>query len=97
MTPYRGIGANIALKDAVGLRDALVAGQRGEKPLFDAINGYETAMRDYGFKAVRNSLKAMQEVTGRGPLALLLSRAVLRAIDRLPPVKRMVARGMGEE
>ena len=22
MTPYRGIGANIALKDAVGLRDA---------------------------------------------------------------------------
>jgi salicylate hydroxylase len=97
MTPYRGIGANIALKDAVGLRDALVAAQRGEKPLFDAINGYETAMRDYGFKAVRNSLKAMQEVTGRGPLALALSRGVLRAIDRLPPVKRMMARGMGEE
>jgi len=97
MTPYRGIGANIALKDAVGLRNALVAAQRGEKPLFDAINGYETAMRDYGFKAVRNSLNAMQEVTGRGPLALALSRGVLRAIDRLPPVKRMMARGMGEE
>jgi salicylate hydroxylase len=97
MTPYRGIGANVALKDAVGLRDALVAGQRGEKPLFDAINGYETAMRDYGFKAVHNSLKAMQEVTGRGPLALALSRGVFRAIDRLPPVKRMMARGMGEE
>jgi salicylate hydroxylase len=97
MTPYRGIGANIALKDAVGLRDALVAAQRGEKPLLDAINGYETAMRDYGFKAVRNSLKAMREVTGRGPLSLTLSRGVLRAIDRLPPVKRMMARGMGEE
>ena len=97
MTPYRGIGANVALKDAVGLRDALLAAQRGEKPLFDAINSYETAMRDYGFKAVRNSLKAMQEVTGRGPLSLALSRGVLRAIDRLPPVKRMMARGMGEE
>jgi 2-polyprenyl-6-methoxyphenol hydroxylase-like FAD-dependent oxidoreductase len=97
MTPYRGIGANIALKDAVGLRDALLAAQRGEKPLLDAINGYETAMRDYGFKAVRNSLKAMQEVTGRGRLALAVSRGVLRAIDRLPPVKRMMARGMGEE
>jgi salicylate hydroxylase len=97
MTPYRGIGANIALKDAVGLRDALVAAQCGEKPLIDAINGYESAMRGYGFKAVRNSLKAMQEVTGRGPLALALARGVWRAIDRLPPVKRMMARGMGEE
>jgi 2-polyprenyl-6-methoxyphenol hydroxylase-like FAD-dependent oxidoreductase len=97
MTPYRGIGANIALKDAVGLRDALVAAQRGEKPLLDAINGYETAMRDYGFKAVRNSLKAMQEVTRRGRFALALSRAGLRLVDRLPPVKRMMARGMGEE
>jgi FAD binding domain-containing protein len=29
MTPYRGIGANVALKDAVRLRDALVAAQRG--------------------------------------------------------------------
>jgi 2-polyprenyl-6-methoxyphenol hydroxylase-like FAD-dependent oxidoreductase len=97
MTPYRGIGANIALKDAVGLRDALVAAQRGEKLLLDAIHGYETAMRDYGFKAVRNSLKAMQEVTGRGRFALALSRAGLRLVDRLPPVKRMMARGMGEE
>jgi 2-polyprenyl-6-methoxyphenol hydroxylase-like FAD-dependent oxidoreductase len=97
MTPYRGIGANIALKDADGLRDALVAAQRGEKPLFDAINGYESAMRDYGFKAVGNSLKAMQQVTGHGRFALALSRAGLRLVDRLPPVKRMMARGMGKE
>src|SRR5262249_6472740 len=96
-TPYRGIGANIALKDAVGLRDALVAAQRGEKPLLDAINGYENAMRDYGFQAVHNSFKAMQDGTGRGTLALALSRGVLRAIDRVPAVKRMMARVMGEE
>jgi 2-polyprenyl-6-methoxyphenol hydroxylase-like FAD-dependent oxidoreductase len=97
MTPYRGIGANIALKDAVGLRDALVAAQRGDAPLLDAIAGYEAQMRDYGFKAVRNSLQAMQQTTGQGPIAMALSRTAFRLIDRLPPLKRRMARGMGEE
>jgi 2-polyprenyl-6-methoxyphenol hydroxylase-like FAD-dependent oxidoreductase len=97
MTPYRGIGANIALKDAVRLRDALVAAQHGETPLLDAISGYETGMRDYGFKAVGNSLQAMQQITGQGPLAMALSRTAFRLIDRLPPIKRRMARGLGEE
>jgi 2-polyprenyl-6-methoxyphenol hydroxylase-like FAD-dependent oxidoreductase len=97
MTPYRGIGANIALKDAVRLRDALVAAQRGETPLLAAIGDYEVQMRDYGFKAVRNSLAAMKQTTGQGPLAMALSRTVFRMIDRLPGVKRMMARGLGEE
>ncbi len=97
MTPYRGIGANIALKDAVRLRDALVAAQRGERPLLDAIGGYEAAMRDYGFKAVGNSLKAMEQTTGQGPIALALSRSAMRLIDKLPPVKRMMAKRMGDE
>ena len=97
MTPYRGIGANIALKDAVRLRDALVAAQRGDAPLLDAIGGYEAQMRDYGFKAVRNSLRAMQQTTGQGPIAMALSRTVFRLIDRLPPLKRRMARGLGEE
>ena len=97
MTPYRGIGANIALKDAVRLRDALVAAQHGKQPLIAAIHDYEAAMLDYGFKAVRNSLKAMQQTTGQGPIAMALSRAVLRAIDLTPPLKRAMARGLGEE
>jgi 2-polyprenyl-6-methoxyphenol hydroxylase-like FAD-dependent oxidoreductase len=97
MTPYRGIGANIAVKDAVRLRDALVAAQHGETPLLDAISGYETGMRDYGFKAVGNSLQAMQQITGQGPLAMALSRTAFRLIDRLPPIKRRMARGLGEE
>jgi 2-polyprenyl-6-methoxyphenol hydroxylase-like FAD-dependent oxidoreductase len=97
MTPYRGIGANIALKDAVRLRDALVAVQRNETPLIEAIGGYEPGMRDYGFKAVRNSLHAMQQTTGQGPIAMALSRTAFRLIDRLPPLKRRMARGLGEE
>jgi salicylate hydroxylase len=97
MTPYRGIGANIALKDAVHLRDALVAAQRGETPVLAAIGGYEAGMRDYGFKAVRNSLAAMRQTTGQGPIAMALSRTAFRVIDRFPLVKRMMARGLGEE
>jgi salicylate hydroxylase len=97
MTPYRGIGANIALKDAVRLRDALVTAQRGDAPLLEAIGGYEAAMRDYGFKAVRNSLQAMQQTTGQGPIAMALSRAALRLINKVPPLKRKMAEGMGED
>src|SRR5215470_13662144 len=57
MTPYRGIGANIAIKDAARLKRALVAAHRGDCHLVDAIHDYETGMLDYGFRAVRNSLK----------------------------------------
>jgi len=97
MTPYRGIGANVALKDAVRLRDALVRADLGEAPLNEAIGGYETEMRRYGFAAVRNSLKAMQQVTAQGPIGLALSRAMFRLVDRLPPVKRLMFRRMGDE
>jgi salicylate hydroxylase len=97
MTPYRGIGANIALKDAVRLRDALVEADRGERNLIDAINGYEAGMINYGFEAVRNSLRAMQQTTTDSAVSRLLSRAAFRAIDRLPPVKRLFAAGLGNE
>jgi 2-polyprenyl-6-methoxyphenol hydroxylase-like FAD-dependent oxidoreductase len=97
MTPYRGIGANIALKDAVRLRDALVAADRGERPLLDAIHDYEAGMIDYGFKAVRNSLRAMEQTTTDNALGRIASRAAFRAIDRLPPVKRWFAASLGNE
>jgi 2-polyprenyl-6-methoxyphenol hydroxylase-like FAD-dependent oxidoreductase len=41
MTPYRGIGANVALKDAMRLRDALLPAHDGGVPLLQAIEGYE--------------------------------------------------------
>jgi len=97
MTPYRGIGANVALKGALGLACALIAADRGERPLFDAIQGYEAGMRDYGFLAVRASLKAMQQAMPDNRAKLALSRAVFRIVDRLPPLKRAMFRGMGDE
>jgi 2-polyprenyl-6-methoxyphenol hydroxylase-like FAD-dependent oxidoreductase len=97
MTPFRGIGANIALKDAVRLRDAIVAGESGERPLLDAIQAYEAEMLRYGFAAVKNSLRAMEQTVGENELGRTFSRAAFRVIDRLPPVKRWMFRRMGDE
>ena len=85
MTPYRGIGANVAIKDAARLNRALVAAHRGERHLLEAIHDYEAGMRDYGFRAVRNSLKAMHQTVTDSRLSLLLSRLTMRAIDARPP------------
>jgi len=54
-------------------------------------------MLDYGFRAVRNSLKAMHQTVTDSLSALMLSRLTFRAINALPPVKRIVAKRMGEE
>jgi 2-polyprenyl-6-methoxyphenol hydroxylase-like FAD-dependent oxidoreductase len=97
MTPYRGIGANVALKDAVSLRDALVAVDCGERPLIEAIQAYESRMIDYGFKAVRDSLQAMQQAMTDNEVARVVSRVAFRTIDRLPPAKRWFARNLGNE
>jgi 2-polyprenyl-6-methoxyphenol hydroxylase-like FAD-dependent oxidoreductase len=97
MTPYRGIGANVAIKDAARLKHTLVAAHNGERDAVEAIHDYETGMWDYGFRAVRNSLKAMRQTVTDSRPSLTLSRLTLRAINALPPVKRRVASRLGEE
>ena len=97
MTPYRGIGANMALEDAVRLKRALVAAARGKRDLRDAVGIYETEMRRYGFRAARNSLKAMRQSVDAGQLGLTWQRLMLRTIDRIGPLKRWVAGRMGRD
>jgi salicylate hydroxylase len=97
MTPYRGIGANVALKDAVRLCRALTVADRGERPLLEAIHGYEAEMLDYGFRAVRTSLQAMQQAIPQNRARLLVSRMMFRIADRLPPLKRWMFSNMGAE
>jgi 2-polyprenyl-6-methoxyphenol hydroxylase-like FAD-dependent oxidoreductase len=97
MTPYRGIGANIALKDAMGLCHALTAASRGQRPVLEAIHDYETGMIDYGFHAVRTSLNAMHQAIVESSLRTMLSRRVLRLINRVPALKRGMLERMGEE
>jgi 2-polyprenyl-6-methoxyphenol hydroxylase-like FAD-dependent oxidoreductase len=97
MTPYRGIGANVALKDAMYLCRALAAANRNERPVLEAIHDYETAMVDYGFRAVRTSLQAMNQAIVDNAVKSRLSRLALRVVNRVPPLKRRVFARMGEE
>jgi 2-polyprenyl-6-methoxyphenol hydroxylase-like FAD-dependent oxidoreductase len=55
MSPGRGEGANIALKDAQMLTRALRRAAAGTISLASAIRGYEADMLEYGFKAVADS------------------------------------------
>jgi 2-polyprenyl-6-methoxyphenol hydroxylase-like FAD-dependent oxidoreductase len=55
MSPGRGDGANIALKDAQMLVRALRRTASGTAPLASAIRGYEAEMLQYGFQAVADS------------------------------------------
>jgi 2-polyprenyl-6-methoxyphenol hydroxylase-like FAD-dependent oxidoreductase len=97
MTPYRGIGANVALKDAVRLCRALTMANRSERPVIEGIRDYETDMIDYGFRAVRTSLHAMHQAVMEAQARLTLSRAVLRIINCVPPLKRRMLNRMGED
>ena len=55
MSPGRGEGANIALKDALVLLRALQRVASGTASLASAIRGYEAEMFQYGFQAVADS------------------------------------------
>lgn len=56
MSPGRGDGANISLRDAHVLHMALARAAAGEVSLTEAKREYETEMLEYGFKAVAASL-----------------------------------------
>lgn len=96
MTPYKGIGANVALRDAGLLCRQLVAARRGAQPLLRAIGAYEDAMRDYGFAAVRDSLHTMEQAVGPRGWGFAIAKAGMRALNALPPVKRFVFRRMAD-
>jgi Transposase IS116/IS110/IS902 family len=84
-------------KDAMRLCHALTAASRGQRPLLAAIHDYEAGMIDYGFRAVRTSLDAMNQAIVESRLRAMLSRMVLRFINRVPPLKRRMVERMGEE
>jgi 2-polyprenyl-6-methoxyphenol hydroxylase-like FAD-dependent oxidoreductase len=88
MTPYRGIGGNIALKDAALLTAQLTQAHRGEKPLLKAIGEYEASMREYAFAAVADSLKAMKQFTGQKKYpASSMFKTGMRVVNAIPRLK----------
>ncbi|MEV0148653.1 MULTISPECIES: NAD(P)/FAD-dependent oxidoreductase [unclassified Nonomuraea] len=86
MTPMRGIGANTALRDARLLCQALTSGR---DPV-DAIAWYESRMREYGFAAVRDSLRAAHQFVGESRVGRLGFKTFLRTVQRVPRLKEKV-------
>jgi 2-polyprenyl-6-methoxyphenol hydroxylase-like FAD-dependent oxidoreductase len=97
MTPYRGIGANIAIRDAALLCRNLRDAARGNCSVEAAISDYERQMRDYGFAAVRSSLKALQQSVADKGIGFRLTKLFFRAVNATPPLKRLVFADLGEE
>jgi salicylate hydroxylase len=90
MTPFRGVGANTALRDAALLSRNLIAAFRGDRGLLDAIADYEAAMTDYGFAAVRDSLRTARQFISDNRVGRRMFRIVLRVFSAVPPLKRKV-------
>jgi 2-polyprenyl-6-methoxyphenol hydroxylase-like FAD-dependent oxidoreductase len=89
MTPYRGVGGNIALKDAALLTSHIIRAHRGQTPLLQAISEYETSMRQYAFAAVEDSLKAMKQFTGPKKYpAFSIFKTGMRVANAVPKLKR---------
>jgi 2-polyprenyl-6-methoxyphenol hydroxylase-like FAD-dependent oxidoreductase len=97
MTPYRGIGANIALRDAALLCRKLVAAAEGETPIEAAIHDYESQMRDYGFAAVRSSLQALEQAVGDKGIGFRCAKLFFRTANAAPPLKRLAFANFGED
>ncbi|WP_433515095.1 FAD-dependent oxidoreductase [Nonomuraea sp. CA-143628] len=86
MTPMRGIGANTALRDARLLCLALTGG----RDTVEAIAEYEERMREYGFAAVRDSLRAAEQFIGESRAARMGFKTFLRTVQRFPSLKAKV-------
>ncbi|MEV0246076.1 FAD-dependent monooxygenase [Nocardia sp. NPDC050712] len=95
MTPFGGIGANTALRDAQSLCRALIAADRGEQELLSGIHEYEAQMIDYGFDAVRTSLKAANQSVSDNRLARTAGRLFFRTANAVPVIKRKMFAELG--
>jgi 2-polyprenyl-6-methoxyphenol hydroxylase-like FAD-dependent oxidoreductase len=89
MTPFRGMGANTALRDAAALRQTLVAVSRGERELLSGVANYERNMIDYGFATVRASLANMQRLHAESVFSRFATKALFRVADAFPPLQGM--------
>jgi 2-polyprenyl-6-methoxyphenol hydroxylase-like FAD-dependent oxidoreductase len=87
MTPYQGMGANMALRDAAALREAIMSIASGRSDPVTALRAYEREMLDRGFAAVNASLKQMRRFHSRSPAARLFSRGVMRVVDMARPLQ----------
>ncbi|WP_410666092.1 FAD-dependent oxidoreductase [Amycolatopsis sp. lyj-84] len=87
MTPFRGIGANTALRDARLLcRNLVAARETGD--VRTAVADYERQMRDYGFAAVRDSERSARQFVSENRVSRAMARGMFRFFQAVPPLKR---------
>jgi salicylate hydroxylase len=95
MTPMAGVGANTALRDAALLCAKLAEVDAGATALLPALRDYERQMLDYGFSAVRQSLRNARQAGSTSHLARAAFRGTLRTVDAVPPLRRRMAATLG--
>jgi 2-polyprenyl-6-methoxyphenol hydroxylase-like FAD-dependent oxidoreductase len=95
MTPMGGIGANTALRDANLLRQQLIEVARGRADLTAAVAGYERQMLDYGFQAVKMSLRNTLQAGTPNRMRTAMFKTGLRVVNAVPPLKRKMAASFG--
>jgi 2-polyprenyl-6-methoxyphenol hydroxylase-like FAD-dependent oxidoreductase len=91
MTPMAGIGANTALRDADGLRQALLA--PGEDGPTARVGRYEEQMRGYANQALALSTRNARNAASPRRLPRLAFRSALRIAESVPPAKRRMFGG----
>jgi 2-polyprenyl-6-methoxyphenol hydroxylase-like FAD-dependent oxidoreductase len=96
MTPMGGIGANTALRDADLLCRQLTTVRHGRQALVPAVHEYERQMLDYGFVAVKTSLRNTRQAGSASPTARRAFRAILRLANRVPAMKRRMFSDIGQ-
>jgi salicylate hydroxylase len=95
MTPMAGIGANTALRDAALLCGKLTEVQNGTTAVLPALHDYERQMLDYGFAAVRESLRNARQAGSTSRAARRAFRATLRTVGAVGPLRRRMAARLG--
>ena len=95
MTPMGGIGANTALRDTDLLRRQLIAVSRNEQQLIPAVHAYEAQMLEYGFAAVKRSLRNARQAGSANRFARRMFRGGLRTISAIPPLRGKLASTFG--
>jgi salicylate hydroxylase len=88
MPPTRGIGGNIALKDAQLLCQRLIAVARQEKTLSQALKEYATEMLHYSFAAVKSSKQSMDMIVMENSVGRALTKTALRSVNLFTAPKK---------
>ena len=96
MTPMAGVGANTALRDAALLCRKLTEVEAGQVALLPAVHDYERQMLDYGFAAVRQSLRNARQAGSANRLARVAFRTTLRTVNAVPALRRRMAAQFGQ-